>query len=113
MFASRHGRVFFGEAVGADVAEGLRMLERNMEGMLISNENVPKALAQWELGVKLSRKPHSPHVQNFIEAVQMNKPAHLTCNVVDAFKSCVTVLKAYESIQNGGKYIFKPEDFEA
>jgi predicted dehydrogenase len=72
-----------------------------------------KALAQWELGVKLSRKPHSPHVQNFIEAVQMNKPAHLTCNVVDAFKSCVTVLKAYESIQNGGKYIFKPEDFEA
>lgn len=44
-----YGRVFFGEEVGADVAEGLRMLERNMEGMLISNENVPKALAQWEL----------------------------------------------------------------
>ena len=48
-----YGRVFFGEAVGADVAEGLRMLERNMEGMLIGNENVPKALAQWEMiGVK-------------------------------------------------------------
>jgi hypothetical protein len=48
-----YGRVFFGENVGADVAEGLRMLERNMEGMLISNENVPKALAQWEMiGVK-------------------------------------------------------------
>jgi hypothetical protein len=45
--------------------------------------------------------------------VQLNKAAHLTCNVVDAFKSCVTVLKAYESIQNGGKYIFKPEDFQA
>lgn len=44
-----YGRVFFGEEVGADVAEGLRMLERNMEGMLISNENVPKALAQWEM----------------------------------------------------------------
>ena len=48
-----YGRVFFGEDVGADVAEGLRMLERNMEGMLIGNENVPKALAQWEMiGVK-------------------------------------------------------------
>ena len=44
-----YGRVFFGEEVGADVAEGLRMLERNMEGMLIDNENVPKALAQWEM----------------------------------------------------------------
>jgi hypothetical protein len=52
-------------------------------------------------------------VQNFIEAVQMKKPGHLTCNVEAAFKSCVTVLKAYEAIQTGGKYVFKPEDFQA
>lgn len=43
-----YGRVFFGEEIGAEVAEGLRMLERNMEGMLIDNKNVPAALAQWE-----------------------------------------------------------------
>ena len=72
-----------------------------------------KALAQWELGVKLLRKPHSPHVQNFIEAVQTKNPAHLTCNVEAAFRSCVTVLKAYEAKEAGGKYIFKPEDFQA
>jgi predicted dehydrogenase len=70
-----------------------------------------KALDQWELNVTLNRRPHSPHVQNFIEAVQMNKPEHLTCNVVDAFKSCVTVLKAYEAIEKGTKIVFTPEDF--
>jgi predicted dehydrogenase len=71
-----------------------------------------KALDQWELGVTLSRPAHAPHVQNFIEAVQQNKPEHLTCNVMSAFKSCVTVLKAYESINSGGKVAFTPQDFE-
>jgi predicted dehydrogenase len=70
-----------------------------------------KALDQWELNVTLNRRPHSPHVQNFIEAVQTNDPKHLTCNVMDAFKSCVTVLKAYEAIEKGTKIVFTPEDF--
>lgn len=70
-----------------------------------------KALDPWELPVVLTRFPHSPHVQNFIEAVQMKKPEHLTCTVLDAFRSCVTVLKAYESIETGTKVVFKPEDF--
>jgi hypothetical protein len=70
-----------------------------------------KALDQWELNVTLNRRPHSPHVQNFIEAVQTNNPEHLTCNVVSAFKSCVTVLKAYEAINSGTKVMFTPEDF--
>jgi predicted dehydrogenase len=70
-----------------------------------------KALDQWELNVTLNRRPHSPHVQNFIESVQTNDPKHLTCNVMDAFKSCVTVLKAYEAIDKGTKVLFTPEDF--
>jgi hypothetical protein len=41
----------------------------------------------------------------------MKKHEHLTCNVVEAYKGCVTVLKAYESIKTGQKYIFTPEDF--
>lgn len=79
----------------------------------VADARESKALSQWELGVKLLRKPHSPHVQNFIEAVQMKDPAHLTCNVEAAFKSCVTVLKAYEAIEKGAKYVFTPEDFQA
>ena len=55
--------------------------------------------------------PHTPHVKNFIEAVQTKNPEHLTCNVMEAFQSCVTVLMAYESMRTGGKVMFKPEDF--
>jgi hypothetical protein len=51
-------------------------------------------------------------VANFIEAVQKKDPKHLTCNVMDAFKSCVTVLKAYECLKTGQKYNFTPADFE-
>jgi predicted dehydrogenase len=70
-----------------------------------------KALDQWELNVTLSERPHAPHVRNFIESVQTNNADHLNCNVVSAFKSCVTVLKAYEAIEKGTKVLFTPEDF--
>jgi hypothetical protein len=56
--------------------------------------------------------PHTPHVANFIEAVQRKSHEHLTCNVVDAFKSCVTVLTAYECLKSGQKHTFTPKDFE-
>ncbi len=71
-----------------------------------------KALDPWELPIVLSRYPHSPHIQNFIEAVQMNKYEHLTCPVEMAFKSCVTVLTAYESIKTGARVEFKDTDFK-
>jgi predicted dehydrogenase len=70
-----------------------------------------KGLDPWELAVTLNRLPHSPHVQNFVEAALMKNHDHLTCNVVEAYRGCVTVLKAYESISTGQKYVFKPEDF--
>lgn len=70
-----------------------------------------KGLARWELGVKLYRPPHAPHVQNFVEAALMKSHDHLTCNVVDSYRSCVTVLRAYDSIRTGQKYLFTPEDF--
>jgi hypothetical protein len=46
-----------------------------------------------------------------VEAALMKKHEHLTCNVVDSYRSCVTVLRAYDSIQSGQKIIFTPEDF--
>ena len=42
-----YGRVFFGEDLGEAVAEGLWMLQANMEGNLEKNENIPRALAHW------------------------------------------------------------------
>jgi predicted dehydrogenase len=71
-----------------------------------------KALDQWELGVTLNRKPHSPHIQNFIEAVQMKKYEHLTCPVEQGFRCAITVLKCYDSIAKGVPVEFTPADFE-
>ncbi|MBX3176313.1 MAG: hypothetical protein KF886_03045 [Candidatus Hydrogenedentes bacterium] len=42
-----YGRVFFGEDLGEAVAEGLWMLQANIEANLERNENIPKALAHW------------------------------------------------------------------
>ena len=48
-----YGRIFFGPDLAEDVAEGLWMFQDNMEGLLIENEGVPKALAKWrEIGKK-------------------------------------------------------------
>jgi hypothetical protein len=48
---------------------------------------------------------------NFFEAARKKDPTNLNCPVEDAFRSCVTVLKCYESIKSGQKYVFTPEDF--
>ena len=48
-----YGRIFFGEDLGEDVAEGLWMLQETMTGDFLTNETVPKALAKWrEIGEK-------------------------------------------------------------
>ncbi len=70
-----------------------------------------KALDQWELPIQLKVAPHTPHIQNFIEAVQTKKPDILTCPVEQGFICAVTVLKAYEAMKTGTKYVFTPEDF--
>lgn len=50
-----YGRIFFGEDLGPDVAEGLWMLQESMTGDFLTNENVPKALAKWRaIGEKAS-----------------------------------------------------------
>lgn len=70
-----------------------------------------KAIEIWELPIVLTRPPHAPHLENFFTAVRRKDPGMLNCNVEEAFRSCVTVLKCYESMQTGSKYVFKPEDF--
>lgn len=70
-----------------------------------------KALENWILPVVLTRPPHAPHLENFFSAVRAKNPAMLTCNVEEAYRTCVTVLKCYEAMKTGTKYVFKPEDF--
>ncbi|MCA9111756.1 MAG: hypothetical protein KDA52_17515, partial [Planctomycetaceae bacterium] len=50
-----YGRLFFGEDVGQDAADGLWMLQDNMEGNLLTNEGIPQTLAKWrEIGQKVT-----------------------------------------------------------
>jgi len=70
-----------------------------------------KALDPFELPTVLSRVPHAPHVQNFIEAARMKKHEHLNCPVQQGYNSAVTVLTSYKSIESGAKVDFKSEDF--
>jgi predicted dehydrogenase len=78
----------------------------------VADARESKALDPWEIPVILDVYPHTPHVANFIESVQQKDPKKLTCNVMDSFKSCVTVLKAYECLKSGQKYNFTQADFE-
>ena len=50
-----YGRLFFGEDIGQEAAEGLWMLQENMQGNFLKNDNVPKTLAKWRsIGEKVS-----------------------------------------------------------
>lgn len=50
-----YGRLFFGEDVGQDAADGLWMLQDNMKGNFLKNDGVPKTLAKWrEIGRKVT-----------------------------------------------------------
>ena len=70
------------------------------------------AVDEWELPVSLDRRPHNPHIKNFVETVRDGGAQEdLNCPVYEAFKTCVTVLKLREAVANGGRYEFTKEDF--
>ncbi len=72
------------------------------------------AIDEWELPITLNKPPHNPHIRNFLTAVKNGgNQSDLNCPVDEAFKTCVTVLKIYEALENGGSYDFKKEDFIA
>jgi len=55
-----YGRLFFGEDIGQDAADGLWMLQDNMKGNFLKNDGVPRTLAKWrEIGRKVT-----PEVRN-------------------------------------------------
>lgn len=71
-----------------------------------------KALDPWELPIVLKKYPHTPHLENFFEAARKRDQSILNCPVLEAYHTCVTVLRCYDSIKSGSKYVFKPSDFD-
>jgi len=64
----------------------------------------------YELPVKMEKKYHQPHLENFFNAVRGR--AKLNCPPEVAFESAVTVLKVNEAVEAARKLDFKPEEFK-
>lgn len=81
-------------------------------GTGIVDSRATKAASAWELATTLEELPHTPHLRNFFDAVRSGRHEDLNCNVDEAFKTCVTVLKIYEAIRTGCKVSLTAADFE-
>jgi predicted dehydrogenase len=57
------------------------------------------------------KPPHQLHLENFFNAIRQGTP--LTCPPEVAFAVCVSVLRANEALDHGGRYDFRPEEFVA
>jgi predicted dehydrogenase len=60
--------------------------------------------------VKLAKKYHQPHLENFFDAVRGK--AKLNCPAEIGYETAVMVLKVNEAVQTGKRMEFKPEDFQ-
>jgi predicted dehydrogenase len=63
-------------------------------------------------GLKPATKPeHTCHLENFFDAIRKGVP--LNCPPEVGYETCVTVLKVNDSLEQGKRLEFKPEEFKA
>ena len=67
------------------------------------------ATSAYRISVKMDKKYHQPHLENFFDAVRGK--AKLNCPPEVAYESAVTVLKVNEAVEAARKLGFKPEEF--
>ena len=80
----------------------------------ITDARASAAPAKYEIPVSLTEPAHAPHVRNFVEAIRKTGATQddLNCPVEEAFRSTVSILKIFESLETGERITLKPEDFE-
>lgn len=66
-------------------------------------------LSAWDIPVTLDKPIHTPHLENFFDAIR--KGTKLNCPAEDGFASAVTVLKVNEAIAAKKMLTFAREDF--
>jgi predicted dehydrogenase len=66
-------------------------------------------LSAWDMPVTLDKAIHTPHLENFFDAVRKGTP--LNCPGESAFATAVTVLKVNQAIAAKKELTFAPEDF--
>jgi hypothetical protein len=64
----------------------------------------------YELPVKMEKKYHQPHLENFFDAIRGR--AELNCPAEVAYETAVTVLKVNEAVEAARKLDFKPDEFK-
>ena len=78
------------------------------EGMLDVRETI--APPAYELPVKMEKKYHQPHLENFFDAIRGK--AKLNCPAEVGYETAVTVLKVNEAVEAGRKLEFKPDEYK-
>jgi len=64
----------------------------------------------YDLPVKMEKKYHQPHLENFFDAIRGK--AKLNCPPEVAYESAATVLKVNQAVEAARKLDFKPEEFK-
>ena len=71
------------------------------------------ALDEWDLAASLMKPAHQPHLENFYYvAKNSQKQEDLNCPVIEAYKTCVMVLRVNDAINEGKRIEFSASDFE-
>ncbi len=65
----------------------------------------------YELPVKMTKKYHQPHLENFFDAIRGK--AKLNCPAEVGYETAVTVLKVNDAVEAARRLDFKPEEFKA
>ncbi len=68
------------------------------------------APSAYELAVKMDKKYHHPHLENFFNAVRGKEK--LNCPAEEAYESAVTVLKVNDAIEAARKLNFNADEFK-
>ncbi len=85
--------------------------ETSQAGGAVDVRETMRASSAYELPVKMDKKYHQPHLENFFDAVRGK--AKLNCPPQVAYESAVTVLKVNEAVEAARKLNFKKEEFTA
>jgi predicted dehydrogenase len=65
----------------------------------------------YELPVKMEKKYHQPHLENFFDAIRGR--AKLNCPAEIGYETAVTILKVNEAVEAARRLDFKPGEFTA
>ncbi len=65
---------------------------------------------KWPLPIELNLPAHTPHLQNFFDAIRLGKP--LNCPPEIGYETAVAVLKVNEAVAAGRTLHFEKEEFE-